>query len=65
MHVVRTQCEVLHVGTYSNPSFSKFRKFLVPYQVFFSFLSIWDVAYLNCQPFLPISSHPPPPPHGR
>ena len=30
-----------------------FHKFLVPYQGFFGFSSIWDVAYLNCQPFPP------------
>ena len=30
-----------------------FHKFLVPYQGFFGFPSIWDVAYLNCQPFPP------------
>ena len=34
-----------------------FHKFLVPYQGFFRFLSIQDVAYLNCQPFLPIFNH--------
>ena len=30
-----------------------FHKFLVLYQGFFGFPSIWDVAYLNCQPFPP------------
>ena len=35
-----------------------FDKFLVPYWVFFfSFLYIWDVAHLNCYPFLPIVNH--------
>ena len=49
-----TQCEVLDVGEYSDP----FDKFLVPYWVFFfSFLCIWDVAHLNCHPFLPIFNH--------
>ena len=40
MHAVRTQCEVLDVDKYSNPSFGPFSQVLVPYQDFFSFLSI-------------------------
>ena len=64
-----TQCEVLDVGKYSNPSFGPFSQVLGSVPGFFSFLSIQDVAYLNCQPFLPIFNHfplfPPPPPHGR
>ena len=39
MHAVRTQCEVLDVGKYSNPSFGPFHKFLVPYQSCFGFPS--------------------------
>ena len=31
-----------------------FDKFLVPYWGFFSFLCVWDVAHLNCHPFLAI-----------
>ena len=34
-----------------------FDKFLVPYRGFFGFLCIWDVAPLNCHPFLPIFNH--------
>ena len=50
--------QVLDVGKYSNPSFGPFSQVFgsVP-GVFFSFLSILDVAYLNCQPFLPIFNH--------
>ena len=67
VHAVRTQCEVLDVGKYSNPSFGSFTTFWFRTRVFFRFLSISDVACLNCQPFLPIFSHFPlfPPPHGR
>ena len=41
MHTVRTQCEVLDVGKYSNPSFGPFSQVFgsVP-RFFFSFLSI-------------------------
>ena len=35
-----TQCEVLDVDKYSNPSFGPFSQVLVPYQGFFSFRSI-------------------------
>ena len=54
MHAVRTQCKVLDVGKYSNPSFGPFSQVFgsVP-GCFFGFSSIWDVAYLNCQPFPP------------
>ena len=68
MHAVRTQCKRLDVGKYSNPSFGPFSQvFGSVAGVFFSFLSIQDVAYLNCQPFWPIFNHFPlfPPPHGR
>ena len=57
MHAVRTQCEVLDVGEYSDRLFAPFDKFLVPYWIFFSFLCIWDVAHLNCHQFLPIFNH--------
>ena len=35
MHAVRTQCEVLDVDKYSNPSFGPFSQVLVLYQGFF------------------------------
>ena len=40
MHAVRMQCEVLDDDKYSNPSFGPFSQVLVPYQGFFTFLSI-------------------------
>ena len=30
MHAVRTRCEVLDIGKYSDPTFGPFDKFLVP-----------------------------------
>ena len=57
MHAVRTQCA--HSAQFWMSANTRtlvlapFHKFLVPYQGFFGFLSIWDVAYLNCQPFPP------------
>ena len=68
MHAVRTQCEVLDFGKYSNPSFGSFSQVFGSVPGFlFSFLSIQDLAYLNCQPVLPIVNHFPlfPPPHAR
>ena len=48
MHAVRTQCEVLDVIKSVFGSILGF---------FFSFRCSWDVAYLNCHPFLPIFNH--------
>ena len=56
-HAVHTQCEVLNVGQYPDPTFGPFDQFLVPYWGFFSLLCSWDVAHLNCHPLLPNVNH--------
>ena len=57
MHAVRTQCarsaKFWMSANTRTLVLAPFHKFLVPYQGFFGFPSIWDVAYLNCQPFPP------------
>ena len=57
MHAVRTQCarsaKFWMSANTRTLVLGPFHKFLVPYQGFFGFPSIWDVAYLNCQPFPP------------
>ena len=40
MHAVRTQCEVLDVGKYSNPSFGPFSQVFGSVPGFFGFASI-------------------------
>ena len=57
-----TQCEGMLANT-RTLLLTPFDKFWVPYWVFFlSFLCIWDVAHLNCHPFLPTNcTHFPPP----
>ena len=56
-HAVRTQCarsaKFWMSANTRTLVLAPFHKFLVPYQGFFGFSSIWDVAYLNCQPFPP------------
>ena len=61
MHVVRTQCEVLDVGKYSNPSFGLFSQVFGSVQGFF-----WLPKHLGCGIFeLSTISPKIPPPHGR
>ena len=56
-----TQCEVLDVGKYLDPTVGSLDKFLVPYLGCFSSPCIWDVAHLNCCPFSTIFNHFPSP----
>ena len=55
--VVRTQCKILYVGNYLNPSFDPFSQVCCFRTGFLRFLCIEDVAHLNCYPFLPILNH--------
>ena len=58
VHAVCTQCKVLDGGKYSDPTFGPlWQVFGSILGFFFSFLCIWDVAHLNCHPFLPIFNH--------
>ena len=64
-HAVRTQCKVLYVGNYPNPSFGPFAEVCCSIVGFLSFLCIQDMTNLNCHSLSPIFTHlypfPPPP----
>ena len=57
MHKVHTQCKLLYVSNYLNPSFDLFTSLLFHHSSFLRFLCIEDVAHLNCHPFSPIFSY--------
>ena len=59
MHAVHTQCEVLDVSKYSDPTLGPFQQVFGSRLGFFlaSYVCIWDLARLNCHPFWPIFNH--------
>ena len=56
MHAVCTQCKLLYVGNYLNPSFGPFSQVCCSITGFLRFLCIEDVAHLNATNFHPFSA---------
>ena len=56
MQCARTQCTILYVRNYLNPSFGPFTSLLFHNRFFLRFLCIEDVAHLKYHPFSPLST---------